>query len=142
MSESKDLFHRVNQKLALKVQLISTDTTTVGEILDRQGYESLTYFPISGILTDGTYNWLVEDGDAANLSDAAAVSDDFLLGTEAAMAMALTDDDKVAKIGYIGVKRFNRISCVSTVTTTGGTLGAIALLGFARHAPDTIQLQA
>jgi len=142
MSMSKDLFNNVNQKIALKVQLVSTDTTTAGEILDRQGYETLTLFPISGILTDGTYNWLVEDGDDSGLSDAAAVSDDFLLGTEAGLAMALTDDDKVGKIGYVGVKRFVRISVVSTATTTGGTVGAIALLGFARHAPDTVQLQA
>ena len=141
MSMSKDLFNNVKQTVGFKIQLISSNTTTEGEIIDRQGYESLTFFTQSGILTDGAYTFVIEDGDDSGLSDKADVSDDFLLGLESGLTLALTDDDKVGKIGYVGVKRFVRLKIVSAGTTTGGTIGAIALLGFARHAPDTVQLQ-
>lgn len=134
----RDLHNHLNQKVALKTRAISTDTTTVGEIIDMQGFESLELLIQAGTLTDGDYTPLVEDGDDSGLSDAAAVSDDFLLGTEAVAKLEAGDDDKVSKIGYIGGKRFVRLSLVSDNTSTGGTLGATAVQGHARHGTEGI----
>lgn len=49
----------------------------MGQIIDRQGYDSLTYLIATGSIADAdvTFTVLLEEGDAANLSDAAAVAD-------------------------------------------------------------------
>lgn len=116
---------------------IATDTTTVGAIIDRKGFESVTFSIISGVLTDGAYAVLIEEGDAANLSDAAAVADADLIGTEALAGFAATDDATAKTIGYIGVKRYVRLSIVSTSTSTGGFLAATAILGNPHNAPTS-----
>jgi hypothetical protein len=72
------------------------------------GYESLTWLIATGALpdADATFTVLVEHGDAANLSDAAAVPDEQLVGTEALASFIFSDDNKCFKIGYIGGKRY------------------------------------
>jgi hypothetical protein len=131
----KDLHNNIKVENALNVSAISSNTTTVGAIIDMQGYGALEFVLRSGTLTDGTYTPLVEEGDAANLSDATAVADVDLLGTEAAAAFILTDDNTVKKVGYIGNKRYIRLSVVSAGTTTGGTMSAIAIKGKAADRP-------
>jgi hypothetical protein len=112
---------------------IATDTTTVGTAVDLQGYESCEFLIASGVLTDGSYTPLIEESD--DNSSYSAVADADLLSTEAAEAFALTDDAEVHKIGYVGHKRYVRLSLVSATTTSGGFLAAIAVLGHARHNP-------
>lgn len=129
----RDLHHSIKASNALDTAAITSDTTTVGEIIDTQGFESTEFLIQSGVITDGSYAVLVEEGDDSGLSDAAAVADDDLLGTELLAAFVAADDNKVAKIGYLGSKRFVRVSLVSTGTTTGGTFGAIAVQSHARH---------
>ncbi len=141
----RDLHNSIEQRNALDVQTIASDTTTVGDIIDMQGYESLEFLTIMGTLTDGDYLPLIEHGDDSGLSDAAAVPDAQLLGTEAGAAFtADTDDNKVSKIGYIGGKRYVRLSIVSTnFSATGAVLGAVAVLANARYTEDlTGQLSA
>ena len=131
----KDLKNSVISKVALNIQAISTNTTTAGAIIDTLGYESVTFVLQSGTLTDGAYTPLIEDGDNSGLSDAAAVADDFLLGTEAGAAFALTDDNTTKRIGYVGKKRYVRVSVVSTSVSSGGTLGGVCVLGSAITRP-------
>ncbi len=124
----------------LAPQVISTNTTTAGAIVDTQGFDSLTWAIQSGTLTDGTYTVLIEEGDAANLSDAAAVADADLTNTElSASFVDLTDDNQASKIGYIGSKRYVRLSIVSAATTVGALIGSVAILGNPSDKPqDTI----
>lgn len=129
----RDIHNSVVARNALDTQAITTNTTTVGDIIDTALYESLEFLIQAGTLTDGTYDVLIEEGDDSGLSDAAAVADAQLLGTEAGAQIVATDDNKVAKIGYIGNKQFVRLSLVSTGVTTGGTLGAVAVEGHHRH---------
>ena len=137
---SRDMHNIIKPLVALKIAAISSNTTTVGEIIDTQNFESLEFVFQTGTTTDGDYVVLIEDGDDSGLSDAADVVDDALLGTETlASFTADTDDDKTSKIGYIGAKRFVRLSIVSTNVTTGGTFGAIAILGKGRTAQQTDQ---
>lgn len=135
---AQDLHSNVKQSMALDVQAISTDTTTAGNIIDMKGFDSLEFLIFSGTLTDGSYTPLIEHGDDSGLSDAAAVDDAELLpsgtGQEATAAFADTDDDTAKRIGYRGEKRYVRLSLVSASTTSGGTLGAVALQG---HPQDT-----
>lgn len=129
----RDNHHNVKASSALDTQAITSDTTTAGNIIDTKGFESLEFVIQAGTLTDGAYAVLIEEGDDSGLSDAAPVADADLLGTELLAGFAATDDDKVSRIGYLGSKRFARLSLVSTGTTTGGTLGAIAHQSHARH---------
>src|SRR5262245_62019081 len=73
----------------------------VGQIIDVQNLMSLWYAIFVGTWTDAdaTSVVLVEHGDAANLSDAAAVPDAELLpsgtGQEAAASPIFSDDDSI-----------------------------------------------
>lgn len=127
MAILRDLHNNISVEPALDVAVITTDTTTAGDIIDTRSAEAVEFVIVSGTLTDGTYTPLVEDGDDSGLSDAAAVADADLLGTEADAAFAATDDNAVKKVGYAGSKRYVRLSLVSASTTTGGTIGAVAL---------------
>ncbi len=132
----RDAHNSVEQKSALDVQAITSDTTTAGNILDLANVEAIEFLIAAGVLTDGAYAVLIEDGNDSGLSDAAAVADAQLLGTESDAGFAATDDNKVSRIGYIGNKRFVRLSLVSTGTTVGGTLGAVAVLSHFRRTED------
>ena len=131
----RDLHNNVKVEVALNTSAISTDTTTNGNIIDMQGFGAIEFIIQSGTLTDGAYTPLIEEDDAADLATATAVADSDLLGTEAAAAFALADDDAVTKIGYIGNKRYVRLSIVSASTSTGGTLSAVSVKSRASDAP-------
>ena len=130
----KDLHNNTVGSVALAAT-ISSNTTTAGNIIDTRGFEAIEFYIASGTLTDGAYAVLVEDGDESNLSDAAAVADDQLLGTEANASFTDTDDNTVKRIGYVGGKRYVRLSLVSTSVSTGGSFTAIAVQGTAANNP-------
>lgn len=126
--------HNVKSVLGLAVQGITTNTTTVGAIIDTAGFESIEWAILSGTITDGAYALVLEEGDDSGLSDAAAVSADETLG--ALTGFVAADDDTVKRIGSIGKKRYQRLSIVSTGVTTGGTnFVSLATLGHPHHAP-------
>lgn len=108
---------------------VADDTAQVSAIIDTRGYGSVEFILQNGANADAdaTFAVLVEDGDASNLSDNAAVADAELLGTEALAAFTFADDGECRKIGYIGNKRYVRL----TVTPTGNTGGTLFLAGVA-----------
>jgi len=104
------------------------DTAVVSAIVDRQGYGSCEFVIVTGTNTDAdaTFVVLVEDADevAFNVTNA-SVADAQLLGTEALAGFTFADDAETRKIGYIGNKRFVRV----TVTPSGNGAGNIFLAG-------------
>jgi len=98
-----DLHNNIDDRLALSSRTIGTNTTTVGTIIDTQGYQSLEYIVTSGTITDGAYAFLLEEGDASNLSDAAVVPADETLG--ALTGFVAAEDDVTKRVGSIGKKR-------------------------------------
>jgi hypothetical protein len=132
-----DLFHNVTVARALSPVSVSDNTAQVGQIIDRQGYGSLTFAVGLGSLADAdaTFAVLVEHGDAANLSDAAAVDDVDLLGTEALAGFTFADDNATRKIGYGGAKRYVRLTITPAANASAALFGAVALLGEPRSAP-------
>ncbi len=127
----RDLVNNVDLKVLFAPVAAQTnvDTAIVSEIIDRRGYESCTLALITGTNTDAGFTTvvLVEEGDAANLSDAAAVADADLIGTEILAAFTQANDKLCRKIGYAGTKRYVRV----TVTPTGNAAGDIFLAGCA-----------
>ena len=127
---SQDLHHAVSVAPAFTPRIINSDAATAGSIVDTNGYNSLEFVIASGTLTDGAYTPMLEAGDAANLSDAVEVTAALgLLGTIAAATFAATDDNKTKRLGYVGGRRYVRLTITSATTTTGGLLGAVAVLG-------------
>lgn len=134
----EDLHNNINVKRVISPVALADNTAQVGQIIDRQGYESLEYIIATGNLpdADATFTVLLEEGDAANMSDAAAVADKDLLGTEALASFTFADDNKVFKLGYKGVKRYTRLTLTPANLAAGAELVCvIAVLGDPANAP-------
>lgn len=129
-----DLHSNVLGEIALAVQDITSDTTTVGAIIDTKGFESIEFFVTSGTITDGAYALVLEEGDDPALADATVVPVDNILGSLTGFIAA--NDDTVLRVGSIGKKQFQRLSLASTGVTAGGTnFTALAVKGNPKSAP-------
>lgn len=137
---SRDLHNNLHTVPLIAPIAARTDNTAiVSAIIDTAGYEGCELILITGTNTDtnATFAVLVEDGDNSGLSDNAAVADAQLLGTEALAGFTYADDVETRKIGYVGNKRYVRV----TVTPSGNDSGnifiaGVAVLGAARHRPS------
>lgn len=140
----KDIHNELEFHVGLKIQEITSDTTTVGEEITNEGFESVEYAFQTGTVTDGDYLPLLEEADDDGTGSPGAftaVADADLIGTEAGAGFtADTDDDKIGKLGYRGTKEWTRLSIVSTNTTSGAFVGAQAILGTPRHSPKDTQI--
>ena len=127
-----DLHNHINLKRGISPAAAGTDNTAfVSQIVDTRGYGSVEFAILTGSLADAdaTFTVLVEDGDQANLSDAAAVADVELLGTEALASFTFSDDDKVFKIGYVGNKRYVRVTITPANNTGNAFVAGVWILG-------------
>jgi hypothetical protein len=121
------------------------NTARVSQIIDVQGYDSLAFLILTGAIadSDATFTVLIEHGDASDLSDAAAVADDELVKQDASSATApeaqagfqFDDDNEVRKIGYLGSKRYVRLTITPANNTGAWLIAAVALLGNAEQKP-------
>ena len=125
----KDLMNRIDVKRVLSPVSVADTTAQVGQII--------TYVIATGSIADAdaTFTVLLEEGDASNLSDAAAVADADLIGTEALAAFQFDDDNECRKLGYKGSKRYTRLTITPVANASAALLSAVALLGHASSAP-------
>lgn len=131
---SRDLVNNIKITQAIGPQaILAGNGTLTGATLDTQGFESAVVAVFSGVITDGTGTPTVFEGDAANMSDEAAVAAADLIGAFTAFAAA--DDNATKKVGYRGSKRYIRVKLVGAGQTTGGFYGAAYVQGNARNAP-------
>lgn len=133
----RDLHNNIDVRRAISPVSVADNTAQVSQIIDRQGYDSLEFLIATGSLGDAGAEFavLVEDGEASNLSDAAAVADAELLGTEAGAGFIQSDDDEVRKIGYKGNKRYVRMTITPANNATAALLAAVAVLSHPAAAP-------
>lgn len=133
---SRDLHNNIEPKVALVSAAITSAKTTDGtNVIDTAGFESVEFLLLSATITDGTYTPAITAGDASDLSDGAAAPAGDLIGTVAGATFAAADDNLVKRIGYKGAHRYVRLDVTSAGVTTGGTLGAVAVLGHPHDAP-------
>lgn len=125
----------LNNVLLSTQAAISTDTTTVGTIIDTADFDGgVSFFIGASAYTDGTYKLLIQEGDDSGLSDAATVDSAKLIEVSGLDAVttgvtAITAaGGKFFKVGIHSGKRYLRANIVSTVTTTGATISVIALV--------------
>lgn len=133
----QDNHTRIDPKRVISPVSVADNTAQVGQIIDRQGFDSLEYIILAGSLADAdaTFTVLLEEGEVANLSDAAAVADADLLGTEALASFTFAADDKVFKLGYKGHKRYTRLTLTPAANASAALLAAVAILGHPHSAP-------
>ena len=122
------LHDNIKVSRGLSPVVAGTDNTAyVSQIIDTANFQHTEFIILIGANTDAdaTFTVLFEDGDASNLSDNAAVADAYLLGTEAAASFTFTNDNETRKIGYIGAKRYCRV----TITPANNGAGNIYIAG-------------
>lgn len=123
-----DLKSDVQAAVAIGATLSGT-TPSKGNIVDMQGFRSLTFALQTGAVTDaGTtagFGFEVQESD--NTADAAftAVADADLIGLESALTVTSdTHDNKpIGTIGYRGIKRYVRIVATGTTATDAVVFG-------------------
>lgn len=100
---------------------------STGASVDLQGFQSATVLIDFGLYTDGTHTFTVEESDVTG-SGFTAVADADLIGTEPVIDDA-AEDNTTHTIGYIGQKRFIRVTATDGTTTTGAVYGASVIKG-------------
>jgi hypothetical protein len=126
-------------KTAIAPIAITDNTALVSAIIDTKGFTYTEFAIATGILadTDATFAVLVEDGDASNLSDSAAVPDTFLQGLESTAAFTFADDSEVRRIGYKCRKRYVRLTITPSGNSGSAPITAIAALSGSTYLPIT-----
>ncbi len=107
--------------------LTNVNTPIVSQIIDTANFTATEFLILIGANTDADVSFvvLVEDGNNSALSDNAAVADAYLLGTEVLAGFTFTHDNQTRKIGYIGPKRYVRV----TITPADNGAGDIFVAG-------------
>jgi hypothetical protein len=125
-----DIHTRLLGITSLSPRTISSDTTTAGAIIDMQGYEALEFFLQSGTITTGTFTPLLEESNDSGMAGSNVVSTDYTLGliADATFTTAAADDNAVKQLGYVGKKRYVRLSIV-TASSANGAIGVVAVYG-------------
>lgn len=115
---------------------VTDNTAFVSSIIDVLGFDEATLIFVTGTNADAdtTSVVLLEEGDASNLSDAAAVADGDMVsqtpGTapETAAAFGFADDGEVRSLGYIGGKRYVRLTVTGSANAGNQYLAGVAIL--------------
>jgi hypothetical protein len=134
----RDLMNHVQPVRAVSpAAAVADNTAIVGQIIDRAGYDSLTYLLVFGANTDtdATYTTLLEHGDLLDGTDMVAVPDIDLLGTEVLASANFADDNEPRKLGYVGGKRYTRMTVTPALNSGTAFLAIIALLGHPEQSP-------
>lgn len=121
---------------------VTDNTAVVSAICDLAGFDSVFFAGQLGSIADAdaTFTVLLEEGDASNLSDAAAVADADLIGTEAGATFLFSDDNKTFKIGYKGMKRYIRLTITPAANSGNFFVGGPWVKGHPRTLPKSTQI--
>jgi hypothetical protein len=148
----KDMTSGVLLKRAISPTRVTDNTAQASVIIDRQGFDTLTFGILIGTLADSdaafavamTHGDTVDDPDnPASITDSGAVDDDMMVsqtpGTapETAAAFGADDDDEVRKVGYVGDKRYVRLTITPSANSGNADIAAFALLGHPMIGPVT-----
>ncbi len=128
----QDLHNNITVRRAISPVATPADNTAqVSQIIDRKDYEGVEFVIATGAIpdADATFAVTMDEGDAANLSDAVAVSGaPGLVGTLAAASFIFSDDDKTFKVGYTGAKRYVRLTITPALNASATLISAVAVL--------------
>lgn len=132
----RDLYDNIGVRRVISPVVVSNSTAAVGQVIDGLAFESVTYLIATGTLadTDATFAVLLEHSDDDN-TGFDAVPNAGLIGTVSAASFDFDDDDAVRKLGYIGGKRYTRLTITPSGNSGNAPIAAIAVLGHPHLAP-------
>lgn len=126
--------------IAIAPKATITDTTAmVSGIIDTAGYDGLTFVIVTGALAGatGTYAVTMEHGNDSALADTAVPAASDLVGSGTTGAsFAVANVNSTRKVGYIGSKRYVRLTITPSGSNTGMFAAAIAIKGLPHVAPQ------
>ena len=128
----RDIHNTIGAVTALGSRSVTTAAVN-GIIVDLSGYNAAELVMVSGTVTDGTHAVTLTEGSASDLSDGTAVAAGDILGS--LPSFTTTDSNATKRVGYVGNKRYVRLTITPTGATTGGIFGAIFLRGHASSQP-------
>lgn len=133
----KDLMSVIDVKRVLSPVSVADTTAQVGQIIDRRGFNSLTYVIATGSIADAdaTFTVLLEESADSGMSGATAVADADLIGTELLAGFQFDDDNECRKLGYKGNLRYTRLTITPVANASAALLSAVAILGSPAIAP-------
>jgi hypothetical protein len=103
-------------------------------------FEALELIRTTGGWTDGQHTFVIQEADddgTGNPSTYAAVaSTDLIPSTGFASITGTTGQSTVARVAYVGAKRWVRVTSTVAGTTTGLIWGLIAVTGHYRNKPS------
>lgn len=125
------LYNEILARPAL-ASALRTNGTVNGSAADKAdpsgGYDGFTTALLvvqAATITDGTHTVTIQDSDDGSTWAAA----DPATVQGAPVALTSAQSNTVAELGYTGPKRYVRASVTTSGATTGGTLGAVVILG-------------
>jgi hypothetical protein len=138
-----DSVHATKFENAIGPLVVADNTAEVGAWIDRSGFQSLTFAIQTGaIATNGaTFAVTMDEADAADYSDAEAVDTSDQISSvigeapETAASFTGANANSTFKIGYIGTKRYVRLTITPTSNSGNAALAATAVLGHAAVRP-------
>ena len=124
-----DDFSLVAITRAISPTRVANDTPLVSEVIDIGKYRSLLFAISTGTLADAdaTFAALVEYSEDGVTFE--ACPDDYLIGTESGASFTFADDDETRKIGYIGPRRYVRLTITPTNNGGNADIAAVAIQG-------------
>lgn len=139
---SNDILNTITlRRLISPFRQTNSSTAVVSQILDRSGYDRVGIAVQLGALTDAnaTFAALLEESNASDMSGANTVAAADMVGGVAAstsLAFTFADDDTFKSAGYIGSKRYLRLTITPTANDAGNLdMSAFAILGGGNKQP-------
>ncbi len=128
------------------------NTAVVSTIIDTALYDACTLCWTMGAIADAdvTFTVLIEDGNDSALADNATVAAGLLVGGVAGVITSgasdgsgctpgFADDNKTFRVGYLGNKRYLRVTITPAANTGALYMAGVAILGQPRSEPVTSQ---
>lgn len=131
----RDLHNHLSVVKVISPVSVSDDTAQVGTVVDLQGYNACEYVIAIGSVADNnaTFTVLLEEGDTD--SSFTAVADADLISTEATASFQYDSDNTARKLGYVGNKRYSRITITPSGNGSAALMSVLCLLGHPMHGP-------
>ncbi len=132
-----DLFSDADVRRAISPVSVGDNTAQNSEIIDTRGYDQVAFLIALGSIADAdaTFAVTITHGDASNLSDAAAVGADFLIGSLAGAGFQFDSDNQTRELVYKVVKRYVRITITPSNNAGAALMSAVAVLTGKRDLP-------
>jgi hypothetical protein len=131
----RDLHNAIKVSRAISPTRVTDNTAQVSQIIDMSGYNSAEFIVATGTLADAdaTFTALLEEGDTPTLTNNAAVAAADRIG--ALPSFIFSDDDKTFKVGYIGKRRYIRLTITPANNTGNADISAVCVQAGAQKQP-------